>query len=240
MPALWGQIERFVRQQANRIVNHLGGRCGVEFDDLYQSGYIAMVQAVDSYKPEKENSFIGWMAFYIKTAFAEAAGYRSRGRNPLDLAVSLDMPLSDDADTLCDIVADPRNPYDAVEDRIYTEQLHDVLEEAISTLPAETGTVVHAYYLEGCNISDIAEQNGVECRTVRQRKETGLRQLRQVKRTSSVGKRLYSFVEARTPYYFHVGAERFNITGTSAVEEAVFIREKLLRDLQGPKKEVRG
>lgn len=235
IPELWEQVERFVRQQANRIVNLLGGRCGVEFDDLYQSGYLAMVQAVDSYKPEKENSFIGWLAFYLKTAFAEAAGYRTKTGNALNKAVSIYSPLDEDT-ALIDTIADTTDRIEAVENRIYLEQLHNVLEEAISTLPAETGTVIHAYYLGGCNIPDIAERNGVECRTVRQRKETGLRQLRQMKRTSSVGKRLYSFVEARTPYYFHVGAERFNITRTSAVEEAVFIREKLLRDLQDPKK----
>lgn len=235
IPELWEQVERFVKQQANRVANLLGGRYGVEFDDLYHSGYLALLRAVDSYKPEKESSFIGWLMFYLKTAFAEAAGYRTKAGNTLNQAVSIYSPLDEDT-ALIDTIADTTDRIEAVENRIYLEQLHNVLEEAISTLPAETGTVIHAYYLEGCNIPDIAEQNGVECRTVRQRKETGLRQLRKMKRTSSVGKRLYSFVEARTPYYFHVGAERFNTTRTSAVEAAVLQRERLLRDLQGPKK----
>lgn len=235
IPELWEQVERFVRQQANRRINQLDGQCGVEFDDLYQSGYIALVKAVDSYRPENGASFIGWLTFYLKTALAEAAGYRTKAGNALNQAVSIYSPLDEDT-ALLDTIADTSDRIEEAEERIYQEQLRAVLEEAISILPAETGTVIHAYYLEGCNIPDIAEQNGVECRTVRQRKETGLRQLRQMKRTSSVGKRLYSFVEARTPYYFHVGAERFNTTRTSAVEAAVLQRERLLRDLQGPKK----
>lgn len=75
---LWEQVERFVALQARQRILFSGGLGGVEVDDLYQSGYIALVAAVDSYDPATGRSFIGWLSLALKTAFAEAGGYRSR------------------------------------------------------------------------------------------------------------------------------------------------------------------
>lgn len=51
LPQLWGQVERFVAKQASRRMAATGGFGGVEFEDLYSSGYIALVAAVDSFDP---------------------------------------------------------------------------------------------------------------------------------------------------------------------------------------------
>ena len=51
---LWEQIDGLVKQQANKVVSALdrkGNPCGVEFEDLYQTGYIALTEAVKTYKP---------------------------------------------------------------------------------------------------------------------------------------------------------------------------------------------
>ena len=39
---------------------------------------------------------------------------------------------------------------------------------------------------------------------------------------------LLAFVEEQTPYFLHVGVARFNATHTSAVEEIVFKRDRML------------
>ena len=43
---LWNQVERFIWKMANRRAYSLEGRNGVTAEDLYQAGYLAMVDAV--------------------------------------------------------------------------------------------------------------------------------------------------------------------------------------------------
>ena len=154
LPELWGQVERFVRKKAYRRYLLSNGLGGVEVEDLYQSGYLALVAAVGSYDPAAGRSFIGWLALTLKTAFAEAGGYRSRkqARDPLLHAVSLDVPLSDGEDEtlmLSDTLLDPAAEAEvtAVEDRDWERRRRDALEAAISTLEADQqATIRRRYY----------------------------------------------------------------------------------------------
>ena len=112
------------------------------------------VAAVDSYNPTAGRSFISWLALTLKTAFAEAGGYRSRkqARDPLLHAVGLNVPLSDNEDeilTLADTMPDPVAEADvtAVEDRDWEKHRRDALEAAISTLEADQqATIRRRYY----------------------------------------------------------------------------------------------
>lgn len=45
MGELWQQVERLVSWKVSRVMTALNGRGGVEFEDLYHSGYPAMVAA---------------------------------------------------------------------------------------------------------------------------------------------------------------------------------------------------
>ncbi|MEI3111115.1 MAG: sigma factor [Oscillospiraceae bacterium] len=53
-PTLWKQVERFVAKQAHRWF--LNNRRRVEFDDLDQSGFLAMMEAVRTFDPEGGSS----------------------------------------------------------------------------------------------------------------------------------------------------------------------------------------
>ena len=104
MGELWTQIDGLVKQQAQKVMSALALRrnsCGVEFEDLYQTGYIALTEAVKTYNP-KGMSFAAWLVLYLKSAFAAATGYRTTtGQNePLNNALSLDMPPNDETDGL--------------------------------------------------------------------------------------------------------------------------------------------
>ena len=97
---LWEQVNGLVKRKAMQIMTALqlsGNPRGVEFDDLYQTGYLAMVAAVETYSPER-GAFSTWFMFHLKTAFAEATGYRTKnGRcEPLNTAASLDRPVQPD------------------------------------------------------------------------------------------------------------------------------------------------
>lgn len=80
MGELWEQVERLVKWKAKRIMTALelkGSPCGVEFDDLYQSGYPALVEAVETYDPAA-GAFSTWFMYYLQKAFAVVTGYLSR------------------------------------------------------------------------------------------------------------------------------------------------------------------
>ena len=85
--------------KARQVLAALDGKGGVELADLVNSGFLAMVAAVESYQPEN-GAFSTWFMYHLKTAFAETTGYRTRrSRNdPIQCAVSLSTPLSDDGE----------------------------------------------------------------------------------------------------------------------------------------------
>ena len=226
LPELWGQVERFVAVQARKRLVLCGGLGGVEFDDLYNAGYIALAAAVDTYDPLAGRAFIGWLALALKTAFAEAGGYRSRkqARDPLQRAGSIDVPVGEDegGDTLGDFQADPQaaQAFEDAERRVFLEQLRTAMEAALESLPVRQRDTLRGRFYQAHTLEEIAAAEGVYKETVRQWQMKGLRALRQ-------HRELQQFVEERTPYYLRVGVGDFLRTGESAVERIVIIRERL-------------
>lgn len=103
---LWTQVRRMVYQQAMRWA----GVGGTTLEDLEQAGFIAVLRAVDTYDPTKAK-FSTHLFQRLRAELSAATGYNSkRSRfDPLQIAVSLDAPLSDDddSDTFADLIPDP-------------------------------------------------------------------------------------------------------------------------------------
>lgn len=226
MAELWAQVEKFVAKLARRRVLLAGGLGGVEFGDLYNAGYLPLVAAADSFDPAAGRSFIGWLTLGLKTAFAEAGGYRSQkqAHDPLHYAGSLDAPAGEDEDSadLGDLQADPAaaQAFEDVEAKLYREQLHAALETALAALPDNQGTALRRRFYDGQSLYEIGEAKGVSPEAVRQWQMKGLQALRRQRE-------LQQFVEERTPYYLRVGVDEFQRTGESAVERIVIRREQL-------------
>ena len=222
LPELWCQVERFVVQQAHRRLVLSDSMGGVEFGDLYNAGYLALVAAVDSFDPAGGKSFLGWLGLALKTAFAEAGGYRSRkqARDPLHRAQSLEAPVGDDEDStlMGDLIADPAatQEFERVEDRLYQAQLHTALERALEQLPPDWGNTVRRRFYQGKTVSAIAADVGVPADIVRAWQHKSLRRL--ARRPD-----LLSFVELRTPYYMSLSAK----SGERTTEMIALRREDL-------------
>lgn len=182
LPDLWEQVERFVAMQAGKQILTLKGIGGVEYEDLYQSGYIALVAAADSYDPSSRRSFISWLVPHLKKAFAAAGGYRSRkqGLDPLHFAGSLDLHVEDDLDsTIGDLIADPNadTAFQAAEDRIWAEQLHAALDSALNKLPDNQAEALRRRFYQKQGPREIAAAKGVPWWTVQTWQKQGLRAL---------------------------------------------------------------
>ncbi len=225
IPTLWEQVRRFVAQWARRYIAMFDGRYGVETDDLINAGFIALYSACATYRPG-EGAFLTWYGYHLKTAFAEACGYRTSRRNPLDDCKSMSDPIGDeDGDTVGDQIADPIDQYEAAERRIWLEQLRDALGKAMEDLPLEWREVLRRYYWDGQTLEEISAAIGICKNNVDNRRHKGLKQLR--RNVHRFG--LDRFLEDRTPYYARVGVDSFMGTHTSAVEYAVIRRETLGR-----------
>ena len=180
---LWGQVERFVAGQARRRLVLSAGAGGVEFGDLYNAGYLALVAAVDRFDPESGRTFISWLALHLKTAFAEAGGYRSRkqARDPLHRAGSLDVQAFDeDSATLGELQPDPAAAlaFEDAERQIYQEQLGAVLGDMLAALPEEQRRTLRRRYYAGQKLEEIAAGEGVAVKIIQRRQNDGLRALR--------------------------------------------------------------
>lgn len=221
---LWEQVRRFIYREARRRYLFTEGLGGVEVEDLVQSGYIALVEAVGYFQPDGEYKFLTYLGKTLKAAFAEAGGYRTRKRDPLNAADSLDVPIGEDNDTTKgDMLADPVDQFADAEHKIWLEQLQEAMGKAMDALPAEWRDVLHRYYWQGQTLEEIGKATGVNKNNVWLRHGKGLRQLRRTMHRFG----LDQFVEERTPYYARVGVDSFNATHTSAVEYAVIRRETL-------------
>lgn len=69
MGELWEQVCGLVKWKANHAMTAMEGfpGRGVEFDDLYQSGYPAMVSAVEAYDPAA-GAFSTWFMYHAKNS----------------------------------------------------------------------------------------------------------------------------------------------------------------------------
>lgn len=155
---LWGQVERFIAQQSRRRAYALHGLGGVTQEDLYQSGFLALIDAVNRFDPNVGMSFVGFLSFALKTAFANASGFHTkRGKlDPLQNATSLDAPISgeglDDL-TLSEVIIDP-----AAEAAIDDISDSAVFAEALSKLSPDQAEVIKGKYFYGMQLDELGPQ----------------------------------------------------------------------------------
>lgn len=230
IPRLWENVEKQVAWHANRTLAAMAvANCcrGIEAGDLINSGFFALLAAVKTYDPA-QGKFASWLCLYLKTAFAEAAGYRTERQrsDPLCYAVSLDTPLDDEGgDVVGDLQADPTAnvPFENVDEAIYRCQLHQVLDETIERLPAVQAEIIRRHYWGQQTLEEIGAEVGKSTERVRQLEGNGIRALR----TPPHRETLDLFLERQTPYYLRVGSQEFQRTHISATEKIVLLRERM-------------
>lgn len=239
MGELWEQVAGLVKWKANHVITILtlgGNPRGVEFNDLLNTGYIALVKAVETYDPAAD-VFSTWLMYHLKNAFAEATGYRTKkGRlDPLNSAVSMDKPLAGDADSSLfgDFIPDQRAAatLEAVEDREYQKQLHDALEIALGAVPENYGEVLRLRYYQDMTLEECGGVLGVGAERVRQMENKGLRFLRQPKNAAC----LRPFFDFN--FFCYTGMSAFLNSGMSIQERYLIAEEEQQRKAEARRQE---
>lgn len=228
MHALWDRVSRYVAKLAYRWTQAFYQLPGVTIDDLINSGYIAMVEAVETYSSEK-GAFLTWFTFYLKKAFLECYGLRRKQPDPLTNAVSLDSPISEeDGDgVMYDIVADPAGevPVDAAENEIYLEQLHEAMEDALAKLPDVYSVVLRERYYQGKTYREIGQAMSRSASQISVLERQALRRLQ-----GSSSQRLAEFYDFN--FFRGVGLGSFRQRGTSIQERYLILEERLEKLLE--------
>lgn len=226
LPILWEQIEGFVKWKADqrfkRLLDNSKLCFDLEFDDLFDSGYFAMLEAVKYFKPETGYKFLTFLGNSLKNAFNETITGRARVKkyDPLKSAISLDTPIGDDEEqTLGNILADDTDIAESVIESITRQELHNDLEAALKTLESTEEKVIRLYYYYGLNLERIAEELNVTGTEVGIIKSSALRKLRK----PDIRKLLEKHIDAYTNFYLRVGAK----SQKSPVELIVLQREEL-------------
>lgn len=232
MGELWEQVEKFIAWKARRIMTTIEESSTIEVDDLIQSGYFALVAAVRSYKTD-DGPFLKWLSYYLKTAFAEAAGYRTTKmqNDPMRYALSIDYPMGEDNDNAFgDLVPDLNagEAMDAIEDDLWNKQLHAALDTALDAIPPQYGDVVRMRFYEGKTLGEISQEKNVSKVRVRQLENNGIKLLRGSEHACN----LYPFYEF--DFYCGTGLQTFRNRGLSVQEQYLVIMEDRRR--RGEKK----
>lgn len=212
---LWKQVERFAKQQAGRYLLNIKKGI-VDAEDLAQESFLAMIEAAQIFDPGRGTLFTTVYGNYLHKHFREAGYFNDAATN----AASLDVPLPDGETTLEDIQPDMHDEPAEVEEKIFAEQLHEALNQALAAIDQEDADAIRQHFYEGRTLKSIAEVRGETVGTVAGRKTRGLQQLYRNARKSG----LEEFLDERTDFYRQTAFKR---THTSTVERAVLRREKL-------------
>ena len=230
---LWQQIEAFVWFRARSFYNlcDMHGLVRVELEDLVQQSYIAMVEAVHYFEPEK-GGFLTMLDYRLKTAFANVAGFRLAGQRNDGIfhSYSGDAPKYEDSDETIfdltsasgDIVVDAEHE---VIDKLYNQQLHNAIEEAFKTITPEQESILRNMYYKDVPVTEIAARTNQTTQSVYDKHNKALEKLYRERYKNG----LNEYLDTHTNFYAGTGLSAFKSTWTSSVESAVMRRDYLAR-----------
>lgn len=188
---LWEVNKSFVRRQLWQWYEKnkpVADNAGLSFEDLVQEGYFAVNYAAKHYSAE-QGSFTTYLSYaLLKRIRTATCGEHARviatkdGRrvavsaNPLNECSSLDVRLDETdegSSTKGETIEDPAatQAFQTAEDDLYTEELHNALEEALSHLAAKQADVVRRHYFEGQTLKEISQEDGTTLNAARNREQ---------------------------------------------------------------------
>lgn len=229
---LFFQLEKWFYKVSCSAYNHyrgLCGRAGVTEEDLYQSCYFAMLEAIKGYNPASGCRFITYLHYHLKNEFNKLIGRRTEKQRwePLSHSDSID-ELLPGTDNLClaDQLEDEQagDSFEEVERKADNEILHNDLERALSCIPFQYADIIRRQYYGDKQLSEIAEEDGTSPETVRQKRNKGFQELRRGKSLSILK---HYREEIINHYAYKGGTSAYRRSGTSSTETAVEMLEKL-------------
>ncbi len=230
---LWQEVEQLCGWYCRKLLRQFPESFHLEFDDLYNCGYIALRSAVAHFENKAQTKFLGYYLCYLAgTVFVEnglsRGGHYEDGRRRFDPVITratlrLDAPTNtnqEKPEPLVNVLgneqfADPAtDTIEQIEEQVYQQQLHDALEGLIDDLPELQQYVIRQKYYSGQDCARIADMLECNRSRVHSLEDQALLQLRKAGR--SVG--LDKFLNTDMDYYSGTGVGAFKHTGSSSTE----------------------
>lgn len=223
---------------------------GLTADDFEQEGFFAVQYAAEHYDPGKGFAFSTWLAYAMQRQIdlALTGGHRRTvtdadgkqhtvSADPLNHCASLDVPLDDEdggAATLGDLQPDQAAAGELldVEERLYQEQLHAALEEALYKLTEREQAVIRGNFYAGKSVRQISEEQGLTIGQANTAKANAFRKLRRNPRL------LRWHDQVLTSHAWHSTSFTAWAHGGSVEERAVEYLESRLERMDSPSGEV--
>ena len=230
MCELWEQVRPFIKWKALRVMAYMNeirlkGATTIEVDDFIQSGYIALVSAVETYIPES-GSFANWLHYALQTEFAKTGRYRTvrERKDPINAENSIDRTLGEDGDgsTLGEIIPDANatKVLDSIEEKLWREQLESTIAEMLSKLPENQKTALHLRFFENKTMDSCAVSMGISSASVQTHINHGLHELSRPHNK----KQLLPFYEF--DFYIGTGLQSYRHSGMSIQERYLIKKER--------------
>lgn len=222
LPQLWEQVRKFVVMIARRYFNKLEYKNGCELDDLIQSGYIALVAAIQYFKPEKEFKFLTYLNLTLINAFRETLGIRTSKRDWLNYSDSLDREIRKDTDiTLLDTIGDlmpgEANLEELVVEDVWNQELRAALDVAMTVLTKKQYELLTMHYYFGLSLTKIAEIRECSIQSIGQQHRDALDRIFHSKYHEMLAEFLPGKNYPKSPYS-RTGYTFWKETGLSSVE----------------------
>nr|DAY70676.1 MAG TPA: DNA directed RNA polymerase subunit [Caudoviricetes sp.] len=173
----------------------IADNAGLTLEDFDQEAFFAVQAAAIAYTPEK-GAFTTLLYYYVQSQINKAVFGEHRrnittedGRrvavsaNPLNDCTSLDAPLDGEdkgSRTKGETIEDPAatQAFQTAEDDLYTEELHNALEDAMTKiLTDQEAHVLRRRYYDSQTLRAIGEELGVHCERIRQIERKACRKL---------------------------------------------------------------
>jgi RNA polymerase sporulation-specific sigma factor len=162
------EIERLVRENTGLIRSivaktvrsypNLPG--GYDRDDLESLGYIGLIQAAQTYDPERGAQFSTYAYRCIENQISSAL---ARARNRQVDCISLSLLIGEDEDTpMEDQIFQKSSEYQDqalkldAQTTVIDQASREVLEEAIARLPAPHDAIIRQMYFDGQSLTEVA------------------------------------------------------------------------------------
>ena len=235
---LWELLQPVIRGEARKAALRYPACSGLEYDDLVQSGWLALVGALDYYDPDRaaaataddpehSGSFTTLFRFYLLREYDRAAGavrgYERDALRQLDTA-SLDAPIGgeDDDITRLDVVPSNDHSLEDAEQRVYLQQLRAAEEKALDTLPPREAEAIRRRFFHDETLEQIGREFGIGATRTQQLEREGMRRIRM----SKAGRGLRGFTDFTAQCYRGTGRSSFERDGCSVEERVTTMREE--------------
>ena len=187
IPVLWEQIKRLIWRKAWGLWVNWQERCqdmGVEYGDICQAGFFAMMKAVETYDPCGEYAFTTYLNFPMKSEFSKLIGKRTTKEDAIAHSRRFESQISSDKDgdalTLYSTLADTsaESDMEGVIELEYAHSLRDALEKALNKLSPKWAHIVRSRYFEGKSGVEVAAELGLTGARIHNIEREAFRKLR--------------------------------------------------------------